>query len=143
MAELGTTAAYLSQAEMVLSSDHMAGATGADYPRGHPGKLVQDETVARAAEYREQLAALKKGYITAYVAQHSKVRLGVAEDKTKSGLRKDSRLVAMRALAYFGCPPASSQPSMTSSTNSEAALHWWNRAGRQSGSPALRVTSRK
>ena len=36
------------------------------------------------AEYRQTLGQLKKDYITAYVGQHSKARLGVSEDKTKS-----------------------------------------------------------
>ena len=43
------------------------------------------------------LAALKKDYVNAYGAQHSKARLGVAEDKTKTALRKDRRVVALRA----------------------------------------------
>lgn len=105
VAELGTTAAYLSQAEMVLSSDHGWVQQAQTARKDILGKLVQDKTVAHAAEYREQLAALKKGYITAYVAQHSKARLGVAEDKAKSGLRKDPRLVAMRALAGISLMP--------------------------------------
>jgi hypothetical protein len=53
------------------------------------------------------LAQLKKDYLNAYIAQHSKARLGVAEDKTKSALRKDSRLVAMRALAGIALMPTS------------------------------------
>jgi hypothetical protein len=55
-------------------------------------KLASDRTAQHAAEYRQTLAKLKKDYITAYVGQHSKARLGVAEDKTKSALRKDPRL---------------------------------------------------
>src|SRR5690606_8460585 len=37
----------------------------------------------------------------------SKARLGVAEDKTKGALRKDPRLVAMRALAGISLMPTS------------------------------------
>ena len=48
---------------------------------------------------------MKKDYITAYVAQHSKARLGVAEDKTKSALRKDLRMVTLRALAGISLMP--------------------------------------
>jgi hypothetical protein len=58
-------------------------------------------------KYRQTLAQLKKDYLNAYIAQHSKARLGVAEDKTKSALRKDSRLVAMRALAGISLMPTS------------------------------------
>jgi hypothetical protein len=99
VAELGSTAAYLSQAEMVLPGDHpwvgQAQAARTDIL----AKLSADRTVQHAAGYRQTLSQLKKGYVTAYIASHSKARLGVAEDKTKNALRKDSRLVAMRALA--------------------------------------------
>ena len=60
-----------------------------------------------AAEYRQTLAKLKKDYVTAYISQHSKARLGVSEEKTKSALRKDSRLVAMRALTGISLMPTS------------------------------------
>jgi len=46
-------------------------------------KLSADRTVQHAAEYRQTLAQLKKDYVTAYIASHSKARLGVAEDKTR------------------------------------------------------------
>jgi len=99
VAELGGTAAYLSQAEMILPGDHawvkQAQAARTDIL----AKLSADRTAQHAAEYRQKLAQLKKDYVTAYIASHSKARLGVAEDKTKTALRKDSRLVAMRALA--------------------------------------------
>ena len=105
--ELGSTAAYLSQAEMVLASDHpwvkQAQASRTDIL----AKLSADRTVQHANEYRQTLAQLKKDYVTAYIASHSKARLGVAEDKTKTALRKDSRLVAMRALAGIALMPTS------------------------------------
>ena len=107
VAELGNTAAYLSQAEMVLASDHhwvkQAQASRTDIL----AKLSADRTVQHANEYRQTLAQLKKDYVTAYIASHSKARLGVAEDKTKTALRKDSRLVAMRALAGISLMPTS------------------------------------
>lgn len=99
VSELGGTAAYLSQAEMVLPGDHpwvkQAQASRTDIL----AKLSADRTVQHASEYRQTLAQLKKDYVTAYIASHSKARLGVAEDRTKTALRKDSRLVALRALA--------------------------------------------
>lgn len=107
VAELGSTAAYLSQAEMVLPGDHpwvkQAQAARTDIL----SKLGTDRTVQHAAEYRQNLTQLKKDYVTAYIASHSKARLGVAEDKTKTALRKDSRLVAMRALAGISLMPTS------------------------------------
>jgi hypothetical protein len=107
VAELGTTASYLSQAEMVLSADHPWVKQAQDTRKRVLDKLAADRTAQHAAEYRQTLARLKKDYITAYVGQHSKARLGVAEDKTKSALRKDPRLVAMRALAGISLMPTS------------------------------------
>ena len=107
VADLGAVAAYLSQAEMVLPADHpwvnQAHATRTQMLAA----LAQDRTAQHATQYRSQLAQLKKDYINAYIAQHSKARLGVAEDKTKTALRKDSRLVALRALAGISLMPTS------------------------------------
>jgi hypothetical protein len=97
--ELGATAGYLSQAELVLAGDHPWVKHAQAARKDILDKLVTDRSAKHAADYRQNLAKLKRDYLTAYVAQHSKARLGVGEDKTKSALRKDSRLVAMRALA--------------------------------------------
>lgn len=105
--ELGTTASYLSQAEMVLSADNAWVKQAQETRKQVLDKLAADLTAQHAAEYRQTLARLKKDYISAYVGQHSKARLGVAEDKTKSALRKDPRLVAMRALAGISLMPTS------------------------------------
>lgn len=106
VAELGSTAAYLSQAEMVLG-DHPWVKQAQAARTGILAKLSADRTVQHATEYRQTLAQLKKDYVTAYIASHSKARLGVAEDKTKTALRKDSRLVAIRALAGISLMPTS------------------------------------
>jgi hypothetical protein len=103
--ELGTTAAYLSQAEMVLASDHPWVQQAKAARKEILDKLAEDKSGAQAAEYRQRLATLKKNYITAYVAQHSKARLGVTEDETKSALRRDPRLVTLRALAGISLMP--------------------------------------
>jgi hypothetical protein len=103
--ELGTTAAYLSQAEMVLASDHPWVQQARAARKEILDKLAEDKSGAQAAEYRQRLATLKKNYITAYVAQHSKARLGVTEDETKSALRRDPRLVTLRALAGISLMP--------------------------------------
>jgi len=107
VAELGTTASYLSQAEMVLSADHAWVKQAQETRKQVLDKLAADRTAQHAAEYRQTLGRLKKDYITAYVGQHSKARLGVAEDKTKSAIRKDLRLIAMRALAGISLMPTS------------------------------------
>jgi len=105
VAELGATAAYLSQAEMVLAADHAWVQQAQAARKEILDKLAEDRSAQHAAEYRQRLATLKKDYITAYVAQHSKARLGVAEDKTKSALRKDPRIVTLRALAGISLMP--------------------------------------
>src|SRR5690606_21210844 len=102
---LGTTAAYLSQAEMVLATDHAWVQQAQTARKEILDKLVADKSATHAAEYRQRLSVLKKDYITAYVAQHSKARLGVAEDKTKSALRKDTRVTTLRALAGISLMP--------------------------------------
>ena len=107
VAELGTTASYLSQAEMVLSADHAWVRQAQETRKLVLDKLAADRTAQHAAEYRQTLAKLKKDYITAYVGLHSKARLGVTEEKTKSALRKDPRLIAMRALAGISLMPTS------------------------------------
>lgn len=107
VADLGTTASYLSQAEMVLSADHAWVRQAQDARKQVLDKLAADRTAQHAAEYRQTLAKLKKDYITAYVGLHSKARLGVTEEKTKSALRKDLRLIAMRALAGISLMPTS------------------------------------
>ena len=106
VAELGGTASYLSQAEMVLLADHAWVKKAQETRKQVLDKLTTDRT-ANAAEYRQTLAQLKKDYVTAYIAQHSKARLGVAENKSKSALTKDTRLVAMRALAGISLMPTS------------------------------------
>lgn len=105
--ELGSTASYLSQAEMVLSPDHDWVKNAQDTREQVLDKLAADRTAQHAAEYRQTLGQLKKDYIGAYTAQHSKARLGVAEDKTKAALQKDPRLVSMRALAGISLLPTS------------------------------------
>ncbi|GHC67598.1 DUF6079 family protein [Neogemmobacter tilapiae] len=107
VAELGTTASYLSQAEMVLSADHAWVRQAQEARKQALDKLATDRTAQHAAEYRQMLAKLKKDYITAYVGLHSKARLGVSEDKTKTALRKDPRLIAMRALTGVSLMPTS------------------------------------
>ena len=104
-AELGATAAYLSQAEMVLTTDHPWVQQAQTARKEILDQLAADRGAQHAAEYRQWLSTLKKDYVTAYVAQHSKARLGVAEDKTKSALRKDARITTLRALAGISLMP--------------------------------------
>ncbi len=103
--DLGSTASYLSQAEMLLSPDHEWVKKAQDTRKQVLDKLAADRTAQHAARYRQTLGQLKKDYIASYTAEHSKARLGVAEDKTKTALKKDSRLVLMRSLASISLLP--------------------------------------
>lgn len=105
VATLGATASYLSQAELVLLPDHPWTARAKQTRKDLLDKLAKDRNAEHAAEYRQVLAKLRKDYVTAYVAQHVRARLGVSEEKTKTALRRDTRLVAVRALASIDLMP--------------------------------------
>ena len=115
--ELGSTASYLSQAEMVLPAEHPWVKQAETARKALQEKLSQDRTAEHAAEYRQTLNQLKKDYITAYIASHSKARLGVAEDKTRNALRKDDRLLALRVLAGVSLMPTSQLTAFEESLN--------------------------
>jgi len=104
---LGSTAAYLSQAEMVLSAEHPWVKQAQSTRKEVLEKLTKDRAGKHMAEHRQPLSQLKKAYTTAYISQHSKARLGVSEEKTKTALRKDRRLVAMRTLMGVSLMPTS------------------------------------
>lgn len=97
--ELGSTAAYLSQAEMVLPAGHDWVKQAEAVRKAMQDKLSNDRTVEHAGEYRQTLNQLKKDYINAYIASHTKARLGVSEEKNRNTLRSDSRLQGLRVLA--------------------------------------------
>ena len=105
--ELGNTASYLAQAEMVFTTEHPWVKQAQVTRKNILDKLAQDRSALQASEYRQTLAQLKKDYVNAYIAQHSKARLGVTEDKTKTALRKDSRLIALRTLVNISLMPTS------------------------------------
>jgi len=108
VADLGSTASYLSTAEAVL-------------PTGHDWidkmKTARDEILAQiadqekrgAATFRQQtqrsLSDLKKAYLTAYLAMHVKARLGVNEDKRKTKLMGDERLNILKQLSTIDLMP--------------------------------------
>lgn len=106
VADLGSAAAYLSQAGMVLPEDHPWVRQAQTARKEILDQLAEDKRAAHAQEYRKRLDALKKDYIIAYAALHSKARLGVAEDKTQSALRRDPRIAALHTLAGIALMPA-------------------------------------
>ncbi|MGB4335283.1 MAG: DUF6079 family protein [Chromatiaceae bacterium] len=117
VAELGGTASYLSQAEMVLPADHPWVKQAEAARKALQEKLSQDRTAKHAAAYRQTLNQLKQDYLTAYIASHSKARLGVTEDKTRNRLRKDDRLLALRVLAGVALMPTSQLTAFEAALN--------------------------
>lgn len=115
--ELGGTASYLAQGCMVLSANHPWVNQAETARKVLSEKLSQDRTAEHAAEYRQTLGQLKKDYATAYIASHSKARLGVAEDKSRNKLRKDDRLLALRVLAGVSLMPTSQLTAFEESLN--------------------------
>ncbi len=109
--ELGGTASYLSQAEMVLQPGHDWVKQAEAARKVLFDKLGEDRSAERAVvilgEGRQTLAKLKKDYIAAYIASHSKARLGVSEEKTRNALRRDDRLLSLRVLAGVSLMPTS------------------------------------
>ena len=108
VADLGSTALFLSTAEAVLSAEH-----------AWVGKMkkARDEVLAQlgdpdkrgAATFRQQtqrkLADLKKTYVQTYLGMHTKARLGVNEDKRKTGLLGDERLKVLQKLSTIELMP--------------------------------------
>jgi len=108
VADLASTASYLSTAEAVL-------------PTGHEWidkmKTARDEVLAQigdpakrsAATFRQQtqrkLGDLKKAYLLAYLSMHAKARLGVNEDKRKAQLMGDKRLKDLQKLSTIDLMP--------------------------------------
>lgn len=105
LAELLPLTHYLAQAEMVLPSDHPWVQQARTARQSMLDGLAQDPDALSAATRRQTLTQLKKDYIGAYIALHSKARLCVAEDKSKTALRKDERLRALRTLAGITLMP--------------------------------------
>jgi hypothetical protein len=99
--DLGATAGYLSQAEMVLPADHpwTAQVRGG---QSEMRKILEDNRTSHHAHRTrigQTLASAKKDYINAYMALHTKARLGANDDKRKAALLRDKRLEQLKDLA--------------------------------------------
>jgi len=108
VSDLGPVASYLSTAEAVLPTDHewveqmMA-------TRDTVLAKVPDPSQRRSSAFRQQtlrkLTDLKKSYVQAYLAMHTRARLGVNEDKRKSALLQDERLKTLSRLSTIDLMP--------------------------------------
>lgn len=106
--DLGPTASYLSTAEAVLPSEHewigkMKSA------RDDVQAKIGDPDKRGTADFRQKmlrkLTELKKAYLQAYLAMHTKARLGVNEDKRKTRLMGDERLKVLQKLSTIDLMP--------------------------------------
>jgi len=106
--DLGPTASYLSTAEAVLPSEHewigkMKSA------RDDVQARISDPDKRGTADFRQKmlrkLTELKKAYLQAYLAMHTKARLGVNEDKRKTRLMGDERLKVLQKLSTIDLMP--------------------------------------
>lgn len=106
--DLGATASFLSTAEAVLSADHE---WVAKMKKARDEVLVQlgDPDKRGAATFRQQtqrkLVDLKKAYVQTYLGLHTKARLGVNDDKRKTGLMGDERLKVLQKLSTIELMP--------------------------------------
>ncbi|MBN2054301.1 ATP-binding protein, partial [bacterium] len=102
------TAAWLTNAETVLSADHdwvgrlqaTRQAVVAILKQGDLSELLN-----QSAAIGTKLKTLKKEYIVAYMGLHTKARLGVNDDKRKAALLNDPRLEILRKLAGIDLMP--------------------------------------
>ena len=106
--DLGPTASYLSTAEAVLPSEHewigkmKAVRTEVLIAIQGSGFKVQG---AERQTLNLKLSNLKREFISAYLALHIKARLGVNEDKRKTGLMGDERQKVLQKLSTIDLMP--------------------------------------
>ena len=108
VADLGSTASYLSTAEAVLPTGH-EWIDKMKTARDEVLAQIGDPTKRSAAAFRQQtqrkLGDLKKAYLLAYLSMHAKARLGVNEDKRKAQLMSDERLKDLQKLSTIDLMP--------------------------------------
>ncbi len=108
VSDLGPLASYLSTAEAVLPTDH-EWVERMKATRDAVLAQVSDPAQRTSSAFRQQtlhkLTDLKKSYVHAYLAMHTRARLGVNEDKRKSALMGDERLKTLSRLSTIDLMP--------------------------------------
>ena len=106
--DLGTAALYLSAAEAVLPPNHVW-VEEMKPLREDLVAQVLDPAQRSVAGFRQQaqrkLGDLKRAYIDAYLALHTRARLGVNDDKRRRQLLGDERLRRVKGLATIDLLP--------------------------------------
>ena len=103
-----TTASWLTTAETTLPTDHVWVDRMKTTRRDVLDALKQSDLTELASQSQSigaKLQKLKKDYIVAYIGLHTKVRLGVNDDKRKVGLLNDQRLQILVKLSGIELMP--------------------------------------
>ncbi len=108
VADLGSTASYLSTAEAVLPTEH-EWVGKVKKARNEVLAQLGDPDKRGAVTFRQQtqrkLTDLKKAYVQTYLVLHTKARLGVNEDRRKTALMRDERLKVLQKLSTIELMP--------------------------------------
>jgi predicted ATPase len=106
--DLGPMAQYLSLAAEMLPNDHAWPKSMKDERDAMLSKII-DPKKRGSSTFRHEIVqkvnSLQKAYIDAYLALHSKARLGANEDKKKAALIKDDRLGILERLSTINLMP--------------------------------------
>jgi Family of unknown function (DUF6079) len=105
---ISPVASWLSTAESVLAGDHDWVKRMKIAQRDLLDSLRQADVTllsSQAQGITTKLLQLKKEYNTAYIAMHTKARLGVNDDKRKAALLNDSRIQTLNKLSVIDLMP--------------------------------------
>lgn len=120
--DIGSMASYLSTAEAVLPTEH-EWVERMKAVRDEVMREISDPVQRMSGTFRQQtlrkLTDLKKAYVRAYLAMHTKARLGAGEDKRKTQLIGDDRLKTLQKLSTIDLMP---RQHLTDFQNRLAAL---------------------
>ena len=108
VADLGSTASFLSTAEAVLHAEHeLVGKmkTERDEVLAQLGDPDKRSATAFRGQIRRTLADLKQAYVQTYLGLHAKARLGVNEDRRKNWIAVDERLKVLEKLSAIELMP--------------------------------------
>ena len=108
VSELGPVAAFLTAAETALPPSH-EWVGEIKKARDRALSEIADVTRRGSASFRRQLLRelgdLKNAFAHVYLDLHARARLGVNDDRKKTALKRDERLVRLRALSAIDLMP--------------------------------------
>jgi hypothetical protein len=110
VSDLGPLASYLSEAMMAMPEEHewvKQAKEAKEHILGQVNSIANQEPGTRnqKPQLRQELVKLKRSYVQAYLAMHTRARLGVNEDKRKSALMGDERLKTLSRLSTIDLMP--------------------------------------